>query len=138
MVLSPSGIESLRVFLAGFVALFVLTGIGNGSTYKMIPAIFRGEGEAGGAEGEPRRGAGGRAAVRGGHRDRRRGRRARRPVGINLAFRQAFLTAKSGHRRFVSFLAFYVVCVVVTWAVYLRRPAGRARPAATAGRWPTQ
>ena len=24
----------------GFIVLFVLTGVGNGSTYKMIPSIF--------------------------------------------------------------------------------------------------
>ena len=31
----------LRVALiAGFIALFVLSGMGNGSTYKMIPSIF--------------------------------------------------------------------------------------------------
>ena len=33
--------SSLPLFLVGFIALFVLTGLGNGSTYKMIPAIFR-------------------------------------------------------------------------------------------------
>ncbi|MGH3728315.1 MAG: MFS transporter [Micromonosporaceae bacterium] len=30
-------------FLASFLALFLTTGIGNGSTYRMIPAIFRAE-----------------------------------------------------------------------------------------------
>jgi NNP family nitrate/nitrite transporter-like MFS transporter len=33
--------ESLPLFIGGFVTLFVLTGIGNGSTYKMIPGIFQ-------------------------------------------------------------------------------------------------
>jgi MFS transporter, NNP family, nitrate/nitrite transporter len=28
------------VFIVGFVMLFIFSGIGNGSTYKMIPAIF--------------------------------------------------------------------------------------------------
>ena len=45
-------------------------------------------------------------------------------VGINLAFRESFLTHESGTPAFVSFLAFYAVCFVVTWAVYLRRPVG--------------
>ena len=40
-VLSASMQTSLPLFLIGFCALFVFTGIGNGSTYKMIPAIFR-------------------------------------------------------------------------------------------------
>jgi len=34
-----------RFFYVGFIALFVLSGIGNGSTYKMIPAIFRSKGQ---------------------------------------------------------------------------------------------
>ena len=33
--------QSLPLYLVGFIALFVFSGIGNGSTYKMIPAIFR-------------------------------------------------------------------------------------------------
>lgn len=48
-------------------------------------------------------------------------------VGINLAFRQSFLSYGSGTGAFVAFLACYAVCFAVTWAVYLRRPA--ARPA---------
>lgn len=32
--------ESLGMFFASFIALFALTGIGNGSTYRMIPSIF--------------------------------------------------------------------------------------------------
>jgi nitrate/nitrite transporter NarK len=35
----------LPLFNVGFIALFVLSGIGNGSTYKMIPAIFRSKGQ---------------------------------------------------------------------------------------------
>ena len=31
-------------FLAMFMVIFLFTGIGNGSTYKMIPAIFRTDG----------------------------------------------------------------------------------------------
>ncbi|MFP5336777.1 MAG: MFS transporter [Actinomycetes bacterium] len=32
---------SFPAFLASFILLFVATGVGNGSTYRMIPAIFR-------------------------------------------------------------------------------------------------
>jgi NNP family nitrate/nitrite transporter-like MFS transporter len=35
------GLHSFPVFLASFMVLFVATGVGNGSTYRMIPAIFR-------------------------------------------------------------------------------------------------
>src|SRR5262249_31941848 len=31
---------SLAAYVMGFVALFILSGIGNGSVYKMIPSIF--------------------------------------------------------------------------------------------------
>jgi NNP family nitrate/nitrite transporter-like MFS transporter len=34
-------VKSLPLFLATFLALFVTTGIGNGSTFRMIPVIFR-------------------------------------------------------------------------------------------------
>ena len=116
---------------AAFVLLFVLTGLGNGSTYKMIPGIFRGRGEGGDRQG---RGRGGGAGP---------GRRlsgasigligavgALGGLGINLAFRQSFLTAKTGDPASSSFLAFYAVCAVVTWAVYLRRPPPGPRAAA--------
>ena len=43
-------------------------------------------------------------------------------LGINLIFRESFLSAGTGTAAFVSFLAFYGICFVVTWAVYLRKP----------------
>jgi NNP family nitrate/nitrite transporter-like MFS transporter len=39
---------------------------------------------------------------------------------VNIAFRQSFLHTKSGNDAYVAFLAFYAVCFVLTWAVYLR------------------
>lgn len=42
VIIFASGIESLTLFTIGFIALFTLSGVGNGSTYKMIPAIFTG------------------------------------------------------------------------------------------------
>ncbi|MBB1256666.1 nitrate/nitrite transporter [Streptomyces alkaliterrae] len=120
--------ESLPVFLVGFVALFVLTGLGNGSTYKMIPGIYQAKAVALGLSGEDaaaygRRLSGaaigliGAVGALGG-------------LGINLAFRQSFMTSGSGTGAFVSFLVFYAVCFAVTWAVYLRRPATPAPAAA--------
>jgi NNP family nitrate/nitrite transporter-like MFS transporter len=116
--------RSLPLFVVVFVALFVLSGLGNGSTYKMIPGIFQAKALAKGLEGEEavaygRRLSGasmgliGAVGALGG-------------VGINLAFRQSFLSSGSGTGAFVAFLAFYGVCFAVTWAVYLRRPAGQA------------
>jgi len=43
-----------------------------------------------------------------------------------MAFRESFAVAKSGVPAFYGFLAFYVVCAAVTYAVYLRgAKAGR-------------
>ena len=41
IVLTASKQDSLPLFMVGFLLLFILSGVGNGSTYKMIPAIFR-------------------------------------------------------------------------------------------------
>ncbi|POX48845.1 NarK/NasA family nitrate transporter [Streptomyces sp. Ru72] len=120
--------KSLPLFTAAFVVLFVLSGLGNGSTYKMIPGIFQAKAVAKGLEGEEaaaygRRLSGasmgliGAVGALGG-------------VGINLAFRQSFLSYGSGTGAFVAFLAFYAVAFAVTWAVYLRRPV--AQPQANA------
>lgn len=122
--------KSLPLFVSVFVVLFVLSGLGNGSTYKMIPGIFQAKAVAKGLAGEEaaaygRRLSGasmgliGAVGALGG-------------VGINLAFRQSFLSYGSGTGAFVAFLAFYAVCFGVTWAVYLRRPAGRTTAGSTA------
>ena len=134
LVIGASEAKSLAVFLVGFIALFVFSGIGNGSSYKMIPGVFQKKAEARGLTGEAaaahaRRLSGaamgliGAVGALGG-------------VAINLAFRESFLDAKSGTPAFVSFLAFYALCFAVTWAVYLRRPAtvrGESGQAAAAG-----
>ncbi|MFF3289831.1 nitrate/nitrite transporter [Streptomyces sp. NPDC003023] len=120
VVVTASVRESLAVFLVGFIALFVLSGLGNGSTYKMIPGIFQNKALAKGMTGETaaaygRRLSGASMGLIG----------AVGAVGglaINLAFRQSFQTSGTGTAAFVSFLVFYVLCAAVTWAVYLRRP----------------
>ncbi|MCW7946326.1 major facilitator transporter [Streptomyces hygroscopicus] len=120
--------KSLPLFVAVFVVLFVLSGLGNGSTFKMIPGIFQAKAVAQGLRGEDavaygRRLSGasmgliGAVGALGG-------------VGINLAFRQSFLSYGSGTGAFVAFLAFYAVAFAVTWAVYLRRPAAEAQATA--------
>jgi MFS transporter, NNP family, nitrate/nitrite transporter len=122
VVIMASEQKSLPLFVTGFIALFVLSGIGNGSTYKMIPSIFVAKARMAIDAGEPRE-----PALM----------RARRLSGavigiagsigaiggllINLAFRQSFLTTQSGVTACWAFLAFYAACVVVTYVVYLRR-----------------
>ena len=37
--------HQFSVFLYSFITMFILTGLGNGSTFRMIPVIFQTEGE---------------------------------------------------------------------------------------------
>jgi NNP family nitrate/nitrite transporter-like MFS transporter len=120
--IAASSAKSLPLFVVGFLTVFALTGIGNGSTYRMIPAIFKAKGEAlfagdaAAAAAWSRRVSGaviglvGAIGALGG-------------LFINLTFRASFLSTKSGIPAFVGFLAFYAVCCGVTYVVYLRRPA---------------
>ncbi|MFF0431809.1 MFS transporter [Streptomyces sp. NPDC004327] len=123
-VLCASVAGSLPVFLAGFIALFALSGLGNGSTYKMIPAVFLAQGYEKGLAGEAARAHGrrlsgaamgliGAVGALGG-------------LGINLAFRESFRAVGSGTGAYAAFLVFYAACMAVTWAVYLRRPSAAA------------
>jgi NNP family nitrate/nitrite transporter-like MFS transporter len=120
-VLIASMQKSLPLFLTGFILLFVFSGIGNGSTYKMIPAIFRAKSrlkaeagaDAGTADRDARRlasaliGIAGAVGAFGG-------------VLVNLAFRQSFLTYKTGNAAYGAFIAYYALCFAVTWWIYLR------------------
>jgi NNP family nitrate/nitrite transporter-like MFS transporter len=126
VVLVASLRESLPLFVVGFTALFVLSGLGNGSTYKMIPAIFRAKAarlvvagaDAQVADREARRLAGALIGIAGAVG-------AFGGVLVNVAFRQSFLVTGAGDAAYVAFLAFYGVCLLVTWAVYLRPSTSR-------------
>ncbi|HEX8626819.1 MAG TPA: nitrate/nitrite transporter [Catenuloplanes sp.] len=126
MVLYASTLKSLTLYLVGFIALFVFSGIGNGSTYKMIPAIFR---------------AKALRSVEGGTDPAVAERRAQRLAGaligiagavgafggvlVNVAFRQSFLTYQTADAAYIGFIAFYGLCFLVTWLVYLRPSRSR-------------
>ena len=110
VVLAASLAESLPLFVVGFTVLFVLSGIGNGSTYKMIPAVFRAKHDD---EREARRLSGALIGIAGAVG-------AFGGVLVNVAFRESFLRTGEGNGAYAVFIGFYVVCVLVTWAVYLR------------------
>jgi len=114
----------------GFVALFILSGIGNGSVYKMIPSIFEARSHSLQVGETERRqwsrsmsgaliGLAGAIGALGG-------------VGVNLALRQSYLSSGSATAAFWSFALFYVAASVLTWAVYVRRPLQATAAAATA------
>ncbi|WP_345342241.1 nitrate/nitrite transporter [Rhodococcus olei] len=120
-----AGTGILTALVLGFIALFLLSGIGNGSVYKIIPSIF--EAKAQGLDhldAEQKAtwsrnmsgaliGFAGAIGGLGG-------------VGINLVLRASYSSpAKSATMAFWVFLGFYVVCMLVTWVVFLRRPSER-------------
>ena len=111
-------------FLTMFLILFVTTGIGNGSTYRMIPSIFReeklrttkGVGEGAGAlalkaasiEGAAALGFIGAVGACGGYL-------------IPRGFGASIAETGGPHLALEVFLAFYVSCIALTWWHYLRR-----------------
>jgi MFS transporter, NNP family, nitrate/nitrite transporter len=121
-------------YVIGFVALFIMSGIGNGSVYKMIPSIFEARSHSLQVGETERRqwsrsmsgaliGLAGAIGALGG-------------VGVNLALRQSYLSSGSATAAFWAFALFYVAASVLTWAAYVRRPlqaTAAATPASPVG-----
>ncbi|BEK85703.1 MFS transporter [Nocardia seriolae] len=119
----PTG-PVLALMIGGFVALFVISGIANGSVTKIIPSVFAaksrslpGDSASRAAWAQNTSGAligfvGAIGALGG--------------VGINLVLRSSYASTKSATTAFWIFMAFYVVCAAVCWAVFLRRPSARS------------
>ena len=113
-------------FLLMFLLLFATTGIGNGSTFLMIPAIFRTEHERAAASG----GEGALAEAR---------RAAQKESAATLGFTSAiaaygaFFIPKSfgtsvaltggAQPALYCFVVFYLICIAVTWWYYARNNA---------------
>ncbi|WP_311210221.1 MULTISPECIES: MFS transporter [unclassified Aeromicrobium] len=118
-------------FLAAFLFVFAASGVGNGSTYRMIPIIWKVQAEQAGPEGSSER----RDALL------RSTREASAVLGIvgaigaiggfliPMTFGAPWITdpVSAVKTAFALFAAFYVVCLVVTWAVYLRPRSAMAR-----------
>jgi NNP family nitrate/nitrite transporter-like MFS transporter len=114
---------TMVAYVVGFVALFILSGIGNGSVYKMIPSIFDAkaqsrDGLSPSAKADwSRRMSGALIGIAGAIG-------ALGGVGINVVLRASYLSAaKSATMAFWVFLAFYVLCAAITWFAYVRRPS---------------
>lgn len=117
-------IKDFTGFLVMFLILFVTTGIGNGSTYRMIPSIFREEnlrkakglGEAGRAlalrtakiESGAALGFIGAVGACGGYL-------------IPRGFGASIQATGGPHLALAIYLGFYTACLALTWWYYLRR-----------------
>jgi NNP family nitrate/nitrite transporter-like MFS transporter len=126
----------MAAYVVGFILLFILSGLGNGSTYKMIPSIF--EAKAQGHDEWSRDekaawsrsmsgaliGFAGAIGALGG-------------VFINVVLRASYVSAaKSATNAFWVFLCFYVICAIVTWFVFLRIQTARIHTGEEIGRAP--
>uniref|UniRef100_UPI00333E9063 NarK family nitrate/nitrite MFS transporter n=1 Tax=Castellaniella defragrans TaxID=75697 RepID=UPI00333E9063 len=122
MIFLPSGQSAgnFNGFLASFLFLFFLSGIGNGSTFAMIPSIFntlagrRLSGEQAATEGARESAAvlgfSGAIGAYGGFL-------------IPKSFGTSMELTGSPYAALVLFVVFYVVSVLVTWWYYARRKA---------------
>ncbi|MCV7409953.1 MFS transporter [Mycobacterium florentinum] len=104
----------------GFIVLFVLSGMGNGSVFKLIPSVFEARSRSLDASEAERRqwsraksgsliGICSAVGALGG-------------VGINLALRESYLRSGTETSAYWLFLASYVVAAILTWRMYVRRP----------------
>jgi MFS transporter, NNP family, nitrate/nitrite transporter len=109
-------------FLAMFLILFIAAGIGNGSTYRMIPSIFREENLQKVKAGGDRAAALKRASIESAA--------ALGFIGaigacggylIPRSFGASIAATGSPFLAFEGFLAFYAVCLAFTWLFYLRK-----------------
>lgn len=126
--------HSFGLFFGSFLLLFVATGVGNGSTYRMIPAVFQASAvPAGAADGGTRVDA---AAL-----DEARARARKAAAGcigiagavgafggflIPRGFAASTSLAGSLVPALWVFIGVYAVMAVVAWAVYLRKGSALA------------
>ena len=126
VVLIAALLHSLPLFVTGFVLLFVFSGLGNGSTYKMIPAIFLAKAQTAVGSGMPIAEADAQSLRRSGALIGLAGAiGALGGFGVNLAFRQSFLSLGNANGAYLAFIGFYVICMIVTWACFMRARPGR-------------
>jgi MFS transporter, NNP family, nitrate/nitrite transporter len=123
------GAKDFTGFLVMFLILFATTGIGNGSTYRMIPSIFREENlHKARGKGEAARVAALKAAsIESGAAVGFIG--AIGAVGgflIPLGFGKSIALTGSPQLALMVFLAYYGLCLAGTWWFYLRKSSETA------------
>ncbi len=131
-VIASLSVHNFGSFFACFMLLFATAGLGNGSTFRMIPSIFRSMHLA--------------RAERTGQDRALALKEAGKETAASLGFAGAvgayggFLVPNSYSTSIAAtggvqaalwgFIGFYVTCIFITWAVYLRPEMGRRRTAA--------
>ncbi|WP_306673806.1 NarK family nitrate/nitrite MFS transporter [Tahibacter caeni] len=123
----PSGGGSFGGFLAMFLVLFVLSGIGNASTFRMIPVIFRTLQQ----RGLPAVADAAQQAAA----QRRAGIESAAVIGFSSAigayggffipksFGSSLALTGGAQAALYGFTAFYLSCIAITWWWYFRRGA---------------
>jgi NNP family nitrate/nitrite transporter-like MFS transporter len=116
-------IKSFPGFLTMFLVLFVATGVGNGSTYRMIPSIFR-------EEKLRNAGTGAKAKAVALHSASIEAGAALGFIGaigacggylIPRGFGASIAATGGPHLALEVFLTFYITCIALTWWYYLRK-----------------
>lgn len=121
----PVSATTVVCYIAGFIALFTLAGMGNGSVLKMIPSVFEARSRTLGLSEVERRhwsrshsgaliGFATAVGALGG-------------VGINLTLRHSYQSHGTETPAFWIFLVSYCAASILTWMVYVRpRPPAPA------------
>lgn len=113
-------------FLAMFIVLFALTGIGNGSTFRMIPVIFMTERQA---EAKGKGAAAEKQALTDAAKEAAAVLGFSGAIGayggffIPKSFGTSIAATGSVDAALYGFIAFYVSCLVITWLFYSRKNA---------------
>jgi len=111
---------SMIGYVIGFMVLFILSGMGNGSVFKLIPSVYQARSRSLEISEAKRR-----------HWARARSRSqigicsavgALGGVGINLALRQSYLSSGTETSAYWLFLVSYVLAAILIWMMYVRRP----------------
>jgi NNP family nitrate/nitrite transporter-like MFS transporter len=123
----PLGGQSgnLTGFFVSFMVLFVTSGIGNGSTFRMIPVIFMSDAR------DAAHGADPQAVLKNGNKQ------AAAVLGFSAAmgayggffipksYGTSITLTGSPHAALWLFIVFYLTCIAITWWFYARRNAAR-------------
>jgi len=123
----PLGGQSgnLTGFFVSFMVLFVTSGIGNGSTFRMIPVIFMSEARDAAQDADPQ------AVLKNGNKQ------AAAVLGFSAAmgayggffipksYGTSITLTGSPHAALWLFIVFYLTCILITWWFYARRNAAR-------------